>query len=139
MPPQRDPRLHADDILQAIANIEADTVDLDFETFAADRRVRQLVERNLEIISEASRRIPGHLKAAEPDVPWREIAGIGNVLRHDYGEVRPDVLWGVRTSDFKSRSCGIVQGLSRLFIDEYGGMVKFVRDSRRTFQEGKTT
>jgi uncharacterized protein with HEPN domain len=97
MPPRRDPRLHADDVLQAIANIEADTADLDFDQFAADRRVRQLVERNLEIISEASRRIPDDLKAAEPDVPWREIAGIGNVLRHDYGEVRPDILWGVRS------------------------------------------
>ena len=52
---QRDPRLHADDILQAIANIESDTVGLDYEHFAADRRARQLVERNREIISEASR------------------------------------------------------------------------------------
>ena len=71
MPPRRDPRLHADDVLQAIANIEADTVGLDFEKFAADRRVRQLVERNLEILSEASRRIPDHLEAAEPDVRER--------------------------------------------------------------------
>ena len=63
-----------------------------FEKFAADRRVRQLVERNLEILSEASRRILDHLKAAEPGVPWREIAGIGNVLRHHYGEVRSDIL-----------------------------------------------
>ena len=92
----RDPRQHADDILRAIANIEADTLGVSFEKFAADRRVRQLVERNLEILSEASRRIPDHLKAVEPDVPWREIAGIGNVLRHEYGEVRPDVLWRVR-------------------------------------------
>jgi uncharacterized protein with HEPN domain len=83
MPAQRDTRLYADDILQAIANIEADTAGLDFAQFVTDRRARQLVERNLEIISEASRRMPNHLKAAEPDVPWREIAGIGNVLRHD--------------------------------------------------------
>jgi uncharacterized protein with HEPN domain len=93
MPPQRDPRVHADDVLQAIANIEADT-GLDFDRFVADRRVRQLVERNLEIVSEASRRIPDRMKATEPDVPWREIAGIGNILRHDYGAVRPDILWG---------------------------------------------
>ena len=97
MPPHRDPRLQADDVLQAIANIEADTAGLDFAQFAADRRTRQLVERNLEIISEASRRLPDSAKAAEPDVPWREIAGIGNVLRHDYGVVKPDILWGVRT------------------------------------------
>jgi uncharacterized protein with HEPN domain len=97
MPPQRDPRFQVDDVLQAIANIEADTAGLDFERFVGDRRVRQLVERNLEIISEASRRMPDHLKAMEPAVPWREIAGIGNVLRHDYGAVRPEILWGVCT------------------------------------------
>jgi len=93
--PLRDHRLHADDILQAIDNIEADTAGVDFTRFAADRRVRQLVERNLEIISEASRRLPDAHKATEPDIPWREIAGIGNVLRHDYGEVRPDIIWRV--------------------------------------------
>jgi uncharacterized protein with HEPN domain len=76
-PPRRDPRHHAEDILQAIANIETDTAGLEFEAFAADRRIRQLVERNLEIISEASRRIPNHFKALEPGVPWREIAGMG--------------------------------------------------------------
>jgi hypothetical protein len=42
MPPRRDLRLRADDVLQAIANIEADTAGLNFESFAADRRVRQL-------------------------------------------------------------------------------------------------
>jgi uncharacterized protein with HEPN domain len=52
----RDSRLYADDILAAIANIEADTAGVEFEGFAADRRVRQLVERNLEIIS---RRVAG--------------------------------------------------------------------------------
>lgn len=93
--PLRDHRLRADDILQAIANIEADTAGIDFTGFAADRRVRQLVERTLEIISEAGRRLPDAHKATEPDIPWREIAGIGNVLRHDYGGVRPDILWGV--------------------------------------------
>ncbi len=114
MPPRRDPRLHADDVLQAIANIEADTLGLDFATFAADRRVRQLVERNLEILSEASRRIPDRLKAAEPDVPWREIAGIGNVLRHDYGEVRPDILWGVRPHRLAALKAAVQRIVARL-------------------------
>jgi uncharacterized protein with HEPN domain len=75
MAPSRRPRSYTDDILRAIANIEADTEGVDFERFVTDRRVRQLLERNLEIISEASRRIPDELKATEPDVPWREISG----------------------------------------------------------------
>jgi uncharacterized protein with HEPN domain len=57
MMPRRDPRAYVEDILEAIANIETDTGGLDFAQFAADRRVRQLVERNVEIISEASRRL----------------------------------------------------------------------------------
>ena len=96
MTARRDLRGYVEDILEAIANVEADTDGLDFNQFAVDRRVRQLVERNVEIISEASRRLPDETKAAEPDIPWREIAGIGNILRHDYGVVRPDILWRIR-------------------------------------------
>jgi uncharacterized protein with HEPN domain len=72
MTQRRDPRAYVEDILEAIANVEADTDELDFNRFAVDRRVRQLVERNVEIISEASRRLPDDIKAAEPDIPWRE-------------------------------------------------------------------
>lgn len=48
---------------------------------------RDVVERNLEIISEASRRIPEHLKALNADVDWRVLADLGNVLRHAYHRV----------------------------------------------------
>jgi len=64
MTPRRDPRAYVGDILEAIANIEADTDGLDFNQFAADRRVRQLVERNIEIISGANRRRPDETKEA---------------------------------------------------------------------------
>jgi uncharacterized protein with HEPN domain len=110
MTPRRDPRGYVEDILEAIANIEADTDGLDFSQFAADRRVRQLVERNVEIISEASRRLPDDAKAAEPEVPWREIAGIGNILRHGYGTVRPDILWGIR----RQRLTALKEAMQRL-------------------------
>lgn len=90
---ERDFGLYIDHMLEAIANIEADTAGCDFESFRKDRRIRQLVERNLEIISEASRRLPLAAKDAEAQIPWRAIAGIGNVIRHDYHETYPTVLW----------------------------------------------
>ena len=72
---EKDPRIYLRHLLEAIANIESDTAGHDFESFRRDRRTRQLVERNLEILSEASRRLPNELKAQEPDIPWRAIAG----------------------------------------------------------------
>ncbi|HVS75831.1 MAG TPA: HepT-like ribonuclease domain-containing protein [Steroidobacteraceae bacterium] len=98
---ERDPRLYVDHMLEAIANIESDTAGLDFERFRKDRRVRQLVERNLEIISEASRRLPQSAKDAEGAIPWRAIAGIGNVIRHDYHDTYPSVLWETCVKDLQ--------------------------------------
>lgn len=45
---------------------------------------RRAIERWLEIISEASRHVPEELKAKEPAIPWRQIADIGNIIRHSY-------------------------------------------------------
>lgn len=95
----KDPSIYVRHMLEAIANIEADTDGYDFERFCTDRRARQLVERNLEILSEASRRLPVELKEVESQIPWRAIAGIGNVLRHDYHEAYPTVLWETCTKD----------------------------------------
>ena len=93
--------VHADHIIEAIANIEADIANHDIESFRADRRVCQLVERNLEIISEASRRLPQALKDKERDIPWDAVAGIGNVLRHEYHRIHASVLWETCRKDLK--------------------------------------
>ena len=96
---EKDPQVYIRHILEAIANIETDTAGYDFEKFRLDRRARQLVERNLEILSEASRRLPKELKDQETHIPWRAIAGIGNVLRHDYHDTYPTVLWDTCKKD----------------------------------------
>lgn len=98
---EKDPGIYVRHILDAIANIEADTAGYDFEKFRSDRRARQLVERNLEIISKTSKRLPVELKGEEPSVPWQAVAGIGNILRHDYHETYPTVLWETCRKDLK--------------------------------------
>jgi uncharacterized protein with HEPN domain len=57
------------------------------------------VERGIEIISEASRRLSAEMKSRNPDIPRPKVAGIGNVLRHEYEDVAPDVLWHVVRDD----------------------------------------
>jgi uncharacterized protein with HEPN domain len=51
------------------------------------------VTRYLEVISEASRRLPDALKARHLDIAWREIAGAGNVYRHDYQDAAAPRVW----------------------------------------------
>jgi uncharacterized protein with HEPN domain len=59
---------------------------------AHEAELRRL-ERGVEIISEASRHLADEMKARHPEIPWAKVAGIGNVLRHEYERIAPDVLW----------------------------------------------
>lgn len=65
-----------------------------YETFRNDDLVFYAVTRCLEIISEASRRLPAELKLRHPDIPWADMAGAGNIYRHDYEDVQHRLVWG---------------------------------------------
>src|ERR687885_271783 len=83
------------DIVEAIELIRSEMAGVFPSAFEHDRRKRWIVERGIEIISEASRRLSPELKARHPEIPWPKVAGIGNVLRHEYEIVAHDVLWRV--------------------------------------------
>jgi uncharacterized protein with HEPN domain len=69
------------------------TKGMDEQTFLNDTRTVYAVIRCLEIISEASRRIPETIKARHPTILWKEMAGAGNVYRHDYEDIAPHYIW----------------------------------------------
>jgi uncharacterized protein with HEPN domain len=69
------------------------------EQFSEDRRTFHAVTRCLEIISEASRRLSDGLKARHPKIPWRDMAGAGNVYRHDYDNVAASFVYKTVTQD----------------------------------------
>jgi len=87
------------DIVDAIERIQSKTKDLSLTEFAGDWERLWLVERGVEIVSEASRRLPDEIKDRHPDIPWKKIAGIGNVLRHEYDAVSPRVLLNIAHND----------------------------------------
>jgi uncharacterized protein with HEPN domain len=86
-------------ILDAIADIEKGLSGKSPAEFSQDRLLRLAIERLLEVISEASRHIPDQVKARDPTIPWRRVADLGNVLRHAYHRVDPDVLWAIAIND----------------------------------------
>lgn len=83
------------DILDAIEPLELLFGQLDFSAFVKDRMKRAACERFLEISSEASRHIPDAWKADYPDIPWKQIADIGNHLRHAYHAIDSEILWQI--------------------------------------------
>jgi uncharacterized protein with HEPN domain len=107
-----EPRLR--DINEAIDLIDQDMAGVRLDAFERDLRKRRLVERCIEIISEASRHLDDALEARHPAIPWRKVAGIGNVRRHDYEAVAPDMIRQVVQDDLGALGAACRQELARL-------------------------
>jgi uncharacterized protein with HEPN domain len=88
------------DILDAIEKAEQFTEGMNFERFSSDYKTRFAVIRALEIIGEASKKIPETVKRQNPDLPWREIAGIRDILIHEYFGLNLQVIWKTLKEDF---------------------------------------
>ena len=86
-------------MVEAIEHIRAVTIGITLEEFESDWQKRWLVERGIEIVSEASRHLGDDLNARHPEIPWPKVAGIGNVLRHEYERIAPDILWRLVQDD----------------------------------------
>jgi uncharacterized protein with HEPN domain len=91
--------LRLTDIVEAIERVRHVLQALSIEAFERDWERQWLVERGVEIISEASRHLTPELKARHPEIPWQKIAGIGNVLRHSYESIAAPVMWKLARDD----------------------------------------
>jgi uncharacterized protein with HEPN domain len=94
---ERSFRIRLFDIREEIAGIRNLTQDATAESFAASWAMTRAVQHALLIISEAAKHIPPELKDSHPDVPWQKIHGLGNLLRHEYRRIDPNILWSVVT------------------------------------------
>jgi uncharacterized protein with HEPN domain len=81
------------DIARHIELAEHFVKGFDFVAFRDDPRTVYAVTRCLEIISEASRRLTDEMKARHPSIAWKNMAGAGNVYRHDYEDVAATQVW----------------------------------------------
>jgi uncharacterized protein with HEPN domain len=96
MPSDRDAmRRWLNDIRHHIAMAQTFMEGMSYDAFRDDLRTTYAVTRCLEIISEASRRLPDELKARHPTIAWKNMAGAGNVYRHDYEDVTVSFVWVV--------------------------------------------
>jgi uncharacterized protein with HEPN domain len=100
--PARSPVLRLSDIVESIERIRSVLGDMPLDVFETDWQTQWLVERGVEIISEASRHLSDELKARHPSIPWGKVAGIGNILRHNYENIAAPVMWKLAQEDLSS-------------------------------------
>ncbi len=87
------------DILQAISRIREYVRGMSFEEFERDRKTQDAVIRNIEIIGEAAKHLSQDFKRKYRNVPWKQMAGMRDVIIHRYFGVALDIVWRVATKD----------------------------------------
>jgi len=87
------------DILDSLNDIDNFISGMGQDAFLSDRKTINAVVRSLEIMGEATKKIPESMKKAQPDVPWKRMAGMRDKLIHEYSGVDLEVLWKTVTED----------------------------------------
>lgn len=89
------------DMVNAIHRIQEFTTNLTYEAYLNSVLIQSAVERQLEILGEAARRLSDELRQAHREIDWRRIIGLRNILIHRYDEIRQQTVWTTITSELE--------------------------------------
>lgn len=98
MPPERTDAACLHDMQRAGETIARHLAGQTREDYEREELLRDAVERKLEIIGEAARRLSPAFREAHPQVPWRKIMATRHILAHDYDEIDNDIVWRIITA-----------------------------------------
>jgi uncharacterized protein with HEPN domain len=117
MSSSRDPIENLTDIIENADRIVDYLKGVDRAAFAGSGLVRDAVERCLERICEAAKRLGDHANTLMPDQPWGDISGMGNRLRHEYDRVNPEIIWNAVCGDIPGLVADARKALKKLTGD----------------------
>lgn len=102
------------DIIDNCERIARHIVGMTRDDYRRDEKTMDAVERCLQRISEAASKLGSYLDEMQPDVPWKQARGIGNILRHKYDEVTDDLIWRSIEDDIPRLLNGARREIERL-------------------------
>lgn len=111
---KKDDRVYLLHMLEAIGQIREYTRELDYHRFKSSRLVQDGVIRQLEILGEATKNLSSTTRAKAPDIPWKDMAGMRDVLVHQYFGVDLDAVWATVGEDLPQVEQGLRKLLDRL-------------------------
>ena len=88
---------HLLDMLEHARGVVRALRGLTLGDYSANEDLRLAIERRVEIIGEAARRVSPAFQQSHPEVPWRRIIAQRNVLAHEYGEIQDEIMWRLAT------------------------------------------
>jgi len=91
----RDFSLYLEDILECCRRITEYTAGMSFDSFIKDRLVYDAVLRNIEIIGEAVKQVPTEIRNQHPEIDWRRIAGMRDIVAHHYFSIHDEIVWDI--------------------------------------------
>lgn len=96
---KRKPDVYLQDILESIEHIQKFLDGISEDEFYENVEKQDAVLRRLEIIGEAVKHLPEEVREDHPDIPWRQIAGMRDIIIHEYFGVTLNMVWIVATDD----------------------------------------
>lgn len=112
--PSKNPIQRFEDILDNIGRIIEYTRNISYKSFIEDWKTLDAMERCLARISEAASKLEGAAEALVPDQRWSAIRAIGNVIRHEYDSVDPQIIWNIVRRDLDPLKTAVDSALENL-------------------------
>ena len=112
----RDIRDYLNDISEMIGDIEDFTVDISYQDFERDKKTLYAVIRCFEVVGEAVKQIPNHIREEHPEIPWKGLAGMRDKLIHGYFGVDIRIVWDTIEEDLPPLKEAVRDVLFRLSL-----------------------
>ena len=106
-------QLYLMDIVNACEKVLRYTDGMTFEQFVADDRTFDAVVRNLQVIGEAVKNISADIRDQNPEIEWRKMAGLRDILAHTYFQIENEIIWDIVQNKIQP----LQQNINQLLVD----------------------